>query len=83
MNTSLEIFPLVYKILDTKLQNVKWTYNASKYEVYTTILDKTELSEFVLYCLELKDKIVTIIGIKNHKYPSHFKITPRIFTAPL
>ena len=60
---------------------LKWQQGNNKYEIHVSTLDNLELSTIVPHCLDILDKVLSVVSTDNHKGPSLFKVFPRTLTT--
>lgn len=77
-----ELFP--FKIEDrAKPETVKWRQQNTNYEIHTTLLEDLDVSLLLPHCINVRDKIDTVVTNNNHRAVSFFTVFPRTISRVL
>jgi len=62
---------------------IKWTVTNAKYEIYVCELDEIELSPLVAHCMDVRNKVLSVLSVDAHKTKSLMRAFPRTISFVL
>jgi hypothetical protein len=65
------------------VDTIKWNHSNSKYEIHTTLLTSIEMKDLLMHCIEVRNKINTVISTESHRGPSLHRVFPRTLSVVL
>jgi len=70
--------PFPWKKIDAGRETtIKWTVNNAKYEIYSSELDTVDLSILIAHCLDVRNKVLSVVNVDAHKAKSLMRVFPR------
>ena len=79
------IIPYSTKVAESseKMETIKWSHGNSKYEIHTMLLKSIELKDLLPHCLDVRNKINTVVSTEAHRAPSFYRVFPRTLSIVL
>jgi len=77
------VIPYQVHETDDYVETIKWSHGNTKYEIHTKLLNSIELKDLLMHCLDVHNKVNTVISTENHRGPSLHRVFPRTLSLIL